>query len=63
MEAADALSLNGRERPFLPNVPDFFDREKCALEWKAMSFSPRWHPMKFRRESLHRLGVLTCAEA
>jgi error-prone DNA polymerase len=63
MEAGDAPSLDGTERLSLPNIPDFSDGEKCALEWKAMGFSPRWHPMEFRRESLRTQGILTCAEA
>jgi error-prone DNA polymerase len=47
----------------LPEMPDFTEREKCALEWRSLGFSPTRHPMEFRRKGLRRDGVLTCAEA
>lgn len=53
------LDLSASHSTLQEDISDFTLYEKVCHEWDILGFSPRYHPLQFRRESLSGEGVST----
>ena len=58
--SSSELSLESE--PVIPSVEDYSLYEKVTFEWEILGFSPKYHPLQFWREELHKEGVLPVAK-